>query len=110
MINLNSVFFFFINLYRYRINDRNTLDGIHKHSESRGESNDNFGSVSVPSVEANHHHSTWGESNGTRIKKSEALNTTVDYYQGRIANLLQKLEDKVKNDMTMKEIVLTKDD
>ena len=40
----------------------------------------------------------------------EALNNTVDYYQGRIVNLLQKLEDKVKNDMTMKEIVLTKND
>ena len=40
--------------------------------------------------------------------KSEALNNTVDYYQGRIVNLLQKLEDKVKNDMTMREIVLTK--
>jgi hypothetical protein len=32
---------------------------------------------------------------------SEALINTVDYYQGRIVNLLQKLEDKVKNDMTM---------
>ena len=41
---------------------------------------------------------------------SEALNNTVDYYQGRIVNLLQKLEDKVKNEMTMKEIVLTKND
>ena len=40
---------------------------------------------------------------------SEALNNTVDYYQGRIVNLLQ-LEDKVKNEMTMKEIVLTKND
>ena len=39
---------------------------------------------------------------------SEALNSTVDYYQGRIVNLLQKLEDKVKNEMTMKEIVFTK--
>ena len=34
---------------------------------------------------------------------SEALNNTVDYYQGRLVNLLQKLEDKVKNEMTMKE-------
>ena len=42
--------------------------------------------------------------------KSEALNNTVDYYQGRIVNLLQKLEDKVKNEMTMKDIVLTKND
>ena len=41
---------------------------------------------------------------------SEALNNTVDYYQGRIVHLLQKLEDKVKNDMTMKEVVLTKND
>ena len=37
---------------------------------------------------------------------SEALNNTVDYYQGRIVNLIQKLEDKVKNEMTMKAIVL----
>ena len=41
---------------------------------------------------------------------SEALNNTVDYYQGRIVNLLQKLEDKVNTEMTMKEIVLTKND
>ena len=41
---------------------------------------------------------------------SEALDNTVDYYQGRIVNLLQKLEDKVKNDMTIKELVLTKND
>ena len=40
---------------------------------------------------------------------SEALNNTVDYYQGRIVNLLQKLEDKLKNEMTMKEIVLKAD-
>ena len=32
-----------------------------------------------------------------------------DYYQGRIVNLLQKLEDKLKNEMTMKEIVLKAD-
>ena len=43
-------------------------------------------------------------------KNSEALNNTVDYYQGRIGNLLQELGDKVKNEMTMKEIVLTKND
>ena len=41
---------------------------------------------------------------------SEALNNTVDYYQGRIVNLLQKLEEKVKNEMTMNEIVFTKND
>ena len=40
---------------------------------------------------------------------SEALNNTVDDYQGRILNLLQKLEDKLKNEMTMKEIVLKAD-
>ena len=39
----------------------------------------------------------------------EALNNTVDYHQGRIVNLLQKLEDKLKNEMTMKEIVLKAD-
>ena len=43
-------------------------------------------------------------------KNSEALNNTVDYYQRRIVNLLQKLDDKVKNDMTMKERVLRKND
>ena len=101
MTNLSS----FKYKYPYRINDRNTLDGIHKHSESRGEYNDNFGSVNFPSGEASHHHSTWGESNN-----SEALKNTVDYDQGRIVNLLQKLEDKVKNDMTMKEAILTKND
>ena len=42
--------------------------------------------------------------------KLEALDNTVDYYQGLIFNLPEKLEDKVKNDMTMKEIVLTKND
>ena len=40
---------------------------------------------------------------------SEALTNTVDYYQGRIVNLLQKLEEKLKNEMTMKEIVLKAD-
>ena len=40
---------------------------------------------------------------------SEALNNTVDYYQGRIVNLLQTLEDKLKNEMTIKEIVLKAD-
>ena len=43
---------------------------------------------------------------GQVANNSEALNNTVDYYQGRIVNLLQKLEDKVKTDMTMKELVL----
>ena len=45
---------------------------------------------------------------GQVANNSVALNNTVDYSQGRIVNLLQKLEDKVKNEMTMKEIVLTK--
>ena len=40
---------------------------------------------------------------------SEALNNTVDCYQGRIVHLLQKLEDKLKSEMTMKEIVLKAD-
>ena len=47
---------------------------------------------------------------GQVANNSVALNNTVDHYQGRIVNLLQKLEDKVKNEMTMKEIVLTKND
>ena len=47
---------------------------------------------------------------GQVANHSEALNNTVDYYQGRIVNLLQKLQDKVKNDMTMKELVLTMND
>jgi hypothetical protein len=47
---------------------------------------------------------------GQVANNSVALNNTVDYYQGRIVNLLQKLEDKVKNEMTMNEIVLTKND
>ena len=47
---------------------------------------------------------------GQVANHSVALNNTVDYYQGRIGNLLQKLEDKVKNDMTMKELVLAKND
>ena len=42
--------------------------------------------------------------------KSEAVNNTVDRYQWRIVNLLHKLEENVKNEMTMKEIVLTKND
>ena len=47
---------------------------------------------------------------GQVANNSVAHNNTVDYYQGWIVNLLQKLEDKVKNDMTMKELVLTKND
>ena len=45
---------------------------------------------------------------GQVANNSVALNNTVDYYQGRILNLLPKLEDKAKNDMTMEEIVLPK--
>ena len=51
-----------------------------------------------------------GENLMEQVSNNWALNITVDYYQGRIVNLLQKLEDKVKNEMTMKEIVLTKND
>ena len=41
---------------------------------------------------------------GQVANNSVALNNTVDYYQGRI------VEEKVKNEMTMNEIVLTKND
>ena len=47
---------------------------------------------------------------GQVANTSEALNKTIDYYQGRIVKLPEKLADKVKNEMTMNELVLTKND
>ena len=41
---------------------------------------------------------------------TEALNKTVDYYQEKMVNTLKRIEEKLKNEMTIKELVIAKND
>ena len=41
---------------------------------------------------------------------TEALNKTVDYYQEKMVNTLKRIEEKLKHEMTVKELVITKKD
>ena len=41
---------------------------------------------------------------------TEALNKTVDYCQEKMVNTLKRIEEKLKHDMTIKELVISKHD
>ena len=41
---------------------------------------------------------------------TEALNKTVDYYQEKMVNTLKRIEEKLKHEMTIKELVISKND